>query len=159
MLKNKNVETTSYRLCSAKTPILFLLELEFQQNKQQAHTDMETGCITFTTATSTPSRPAAAAFLSRRAPSFRQSRSKCQQLFQIRSYNYNNLSQNTSCRKNKSSLVVKALNQSLSSKGDLSNYAAPSWLPRFEELDTTNMLLRQRIIFLGTQVLPFPLFP
>lgn len=27
-----------------------------------------------------------------------------------------------------------------------------SWLPRFEELDTTNMLLRQRIIFLGSQV-------
>ncbi|KAL3525504.1 hypothetical protein ACH5RR_013876 [Cinchona calisaya] len=27
----------------------------------------------------------------------------------------------------------------------------PSWLPRFEELDTTNMLLRQRIIFLGSQ--------
>ncbi|KAK4776260.1 hypothetical protein SAY86_004948 [Trapa natans] len=26
------------------------------------------------------------------------------------------------------------------------------WLPRFEELDTTNMLLRQRIIFLGSQV-------
>ncbi|KAI4367026.1 hypothetical protein MLD38_022811 [Melastoma candidum] len=26
------------------------------------------------------------------------------------------------------------------------------WLPRFEELDTTNMLLRQRIIFLGAQV-------
>ncbi|KAI6670578.1 hypothetical protein NL676_005463 [Syzygium grande] len=26
------------------------------------------------------------------------------------------------------------------------------WLPKFEELDTTNMLLRQRIIFLGSQV-------
>ncbi|KAL2927817.1 ATP-dependent Clp protease proteolytic subunit 3 chloroplastic [Bienertia sinuspersici] len=26
------------------------------------------------------------------------------------------------------------------------------WLPRFEELDTTNMLLRQRIIFLGSQI-------
>ncbi|KAK8546598.1 hypothetical protein V6N12_027374 [Hibiscus sabdariffa] len=30
--------------------------------------------------------------------------------------------------------------------------SAPAWLPRFEELDTTNMLLRQRIIFLGSQV-------
>ncbi|CAI9110609.1 OLC1v1010666C3 [Oldenlandia corymbosa var. corymbosa] len=41
----------------------------------------------------------------------------------------------------------------ISSNWDISNYsAAPSWLPRFEELDTTNMLLRQRIIFLGSQV-------
>ncbi|XP_028804064.1 ATP-dependent Clp protease proteolytic subunit 3, chloroplastic-like [Neltuma alba] len=34
------------------------------------------------------------------------------------------------------------------------NYSVPAapWLPRFEELDTTNMLLRQRIIFLGSQV-------
>lgn len=120
---------------------------------------METGCITFATATSTPSRPAAAAaFLRRRTPSFRQSRSKCQQSFQIRSYNYDGISQNTSSRKNKDSLVAKAFNQSLSSKGDVSNYAAPSWLPRFEELDTTSMLLRQRIIFLGTQVLSFSPF-
>ncbi|KAL8472677.1 hypothetical protein ACS0TY_029770 [Phlomoides rotata] len=113
---------------------------------------MEAGCITFTTATSTPLRPAASAFLRRGTPSFRQSRSKCQQLFQIRRYNYSSISQNTSSRENKGSLVVNALKQSLSSKGDLSNYAAPSWLPRFEELDTTNMLLRQRIIFLGTQI-------
>ncbi|EPS61549.1 hypothetical protein M569_13250, partial [Genlisea aurea] len=41
---------------------------------------------------------------------------------------------------------------SLTSDWDLANYAAPSWLPRFEELDTTNMLLRQRIIFLGSQI-------
>ncbi|PKA65304.1 ATP-dependent Clp protease proteolytic subunit 3, chloroplastic [Apostasia shenzhenica] len=27
-----------------------------------------------------------------------------------------------------------------------------AWMPRFEELDTTNMLLRQRIVFLGSQV-------
>ncbi|KAI0491613.1 hypothetical protein KFK09_025873 [Dendrobium nobile] len=27
-----------------------------------------------------------------------------------------------------------------------------AWLPRFDELDTTNMLLRQRIVFLGSQV-------
>ncbi|KAL0450054.1 UNVERIFIED_CONTAM: ATP-dependent Clp protease proteolytic subunit, chloroplastic [Sesamum latifolium] len=52
----------------------------------------------------------------------------------------------------KGSLSVKASNQSLSSNWDVSNYAAPSWLPRFEELDTTNMLLRQRIIFLGSQI-------
>ncbi|CAA0836732.1 Coronatine-insensitive protein 1 [Striga hermonthica] len=43
-------------------------------------------------------------------------------------------------------------NHGPSSNCDVSNYAAPSWMPRFEELDTTNMLLRQRIIFLGTQV-------
>ncbi|KAM3286004.1 ATP-dependent Clp protease proteolytic subunit 3, chloroplastic [Capsicum baccatum] len=41
----------------------------------------------------------------------------------------------------------------LSSNWDVSSYSkAPSWMPRFEELDTTNMLLRQRIVFLGSQV-------
>ncbi|GMN55615.1 hypothetical protein TIFTF001_024747 [Ficus carica] len=30
--------------------------------------------------------------------------------------------------------------------------SAPAWLPRLEDLDTTNMILRQRIIFLGSQV-------
>ncbi|GER36707.1 ATP-dependent Clp protease proteolytic subunit [Striga asiatica] len=44
------------------------------------------------------------------------------------------------------------LNAQASSNHSLSNYAAPSWMPRFEELDTTNMLLRQRIIFLGNQI-------
>ncbi|KAG8488276.1 hypothetical protein CXB51_018287 [Gossypium anomalum] len=33
-----------------------------------------------------------------------------------------------------------------------SSSTTPTWFPRFEELDTTNMLLRQRIIFLGSQV-------
>lgn len=41
----------------------------------------------------------------------------------------------------------------LSSNWDVSNYSkAPAWMPRFEELDATNMLLRQRIVFLGSQV-------
>lgn len=41
----------------------------------------------------------------------------------------------------------------LSEGWDLSgSVAGTSWLPRFEELDTTNMLLRQRIVFLGSQV-------
>ncbi|CAI8613435.1 unnamed protein product [Vicia faba] len=35
---------------------------------------------------------------------------------------------------------------------DLSAKTASPWLPKFEELDTTNMLLRQRIVFLGSQV-------
>ncbi|XP_061338308.1 ATP-dependent Clp protease proteolytic subunit 3, chloroplastic [Gastrolobium bilobum] len=35
---------------------------------------------------------------------------------------------------------------------DLSASTATPRLPRFEELDTTNMLLRQRIVFLGSQV-------
>ncbi|KAL4652014.1 hypothetical protein ACB092_01G202300 [Castanea dentata] len=56
--------------------------------------------------------------------------------------------------------TIKALKSS-SSKQTLStnwdvfqDYSATSasWLPRFEELDTTNMLLRQRILFLGSQV-------
>ncbi|KAK9271552.1 hypothetical protein L1049_001912 [Liquidambar formosana] len=44
--------------------------------------------------------------------------------------------------------------QTLSTNWDLcSNYATSSpLLPRFEDLDTTNMLLRQRIVFLGSQV-------
>lgn len=32
---------------------------------------------------------------------------------------------------------------------DLSAKTASPWLPKFEELDTTNMLLRQRIVFFG----------
>ncbi|GLU10704.1 hypothetical protein SLE2022_274900 [Rubroshorea leprosula] len=45
--------------------------------------------------------------------------------------------------------------QTLSSKWDVPDFSATTsspWLPRFEELDTTNMLLRQRIVFLGGQV-------
>ncbi|KAK2986741.1 hypothetical protein RJ640_010966 [Escallonia rubra] len=60
-------------------------------------------------------------------------------------------------------LSIKALNNSfstsstikdtLSSNWDVAGYSAPpSRLPKSEELDTTNMLLRQRIIFLGSQV-------
>ncbi|KGN57884.1 ATP-dependent Clp protease proteolytic subunit 3, chloroplastic [Cucumis sativus] len=48
-----------------------------------------------------------------------------------------------------------SLRRTLSSNWDVfSNYSVSSArsLPRFEELDTTNMLLRQRIIFLGSQV-------
>lgn len=48
--------------------------------------------------------------------------------------------------------------QTLSSNWDVSSFSvdsvaqSPSRLPSFEELDTTNMLLRQRIVFLGSQV-------
>lgn len=56
--------------------------------------------------------------------------------------------------------AIKALNgssskQTLSRNWDVSqDYSASSspWRPRFEELDTANALLRQRIIFLGSQV-------
>jgi hypothetical protein len=56
--------------------------------------------------------------------------------------------------------TIKALNgssskQTLSSNWDVSqDYSAssPPWRPRLEELDTANTLLRQRIIFLGSQV-------
>ncbi|CAH9054152.1 unnamed protein product [Cuscuta epithymum] len=63
------------------------------------------------------------------------------------------------CRKR--GLAVKARAQSfstprqtLSSNWDVFDYsgAPPSRLPRFDELDTINMLLRQRIVFLGSQV-------
>ncbi|KAM1703077.1 hypothetical protein EV2_029109 [Malus domestica] len=66
----------------------------------------------------------------------------------------------TSCRRRSSGVcVIKAMKSSspprltLSSNWDFpsATTSAPR-LPRFEELDTTNMLLRQRIIFLGSQV-------
>ncbi|OVA18939.1 ClpP [Macleaya cordata] len=40
----------------------------------------------------------------------------------------------------------------LSTDWKLSELSVPNSMPKFEELDTTNMLLRQRIIFLGSQV-------
>ncbi|KAK4477666.1 hypothetical protein RD792_016911 [Penstemon davidsonii] len=94
---------------------------------------MERGCLTFTAGTS--STPPSAAFLRH---NFIPSNNTLRPL--------SNTSYISSSR-SKSNFSVKALNQN-----SLSNYAAPSWLPRFEELDTTNMLLRQRIIFLGSQI-------
>jgi len=64
----------------------------------------------------------------------------------------------TKTRKTKPLFIVNASRPTLSSNwlvspDDLSASTASPWLPRIEELDTTNMLLRQRIIFLGSQVL------
>ncbi|GFP95586.1 ATP-dependent clp protease proteolytic subunit 3 chloroplastic [Phtheirospermum japonicum] len=112
---------------------------------------MESGCLTFTAASSTPPRPAAA-FLRRGPPNLGQFHDRFQQLARVNSANYCGISQNNSSSKSKHSLRVKASNQSLTRNWNASNYAAPSWLPRFEDLDTTNMLLRQRIIFLGSQI-------
>ncbi|GMY24264.1 ATP-dependent Clp protease proteolytic subunit 3, chloroplastic [Fagus crenata] len=63
-------------------------------------------------------------------------------------------------RRRKPVSTIKALKsssskQTLSTNWDVSqdsSVTSAPWLPRFEELDTTNMLLRQRIIFLGSQV-------
>lgn len=107
---------------------------------------MERGCLTFAAASSTPP---AAALRRRQAPILRQSLDRCPQLFRISAANFSSFSQNTG--NGRGNLSAKALKQSLSSNWDV-NSAAPAWLPRFEELDTTNMLLRQRIIFLGAQV-------
>ncbi|KAL1360322.1 hypothetical protein HN51_005688 [Arachis hypogaea] len=57
----------------------------------------------------------------------------------------------------KSFSIVSASRRTLSSNwlvsdDDFSASTTSPWLPRLEELDTTNMLLRQRIIFLGSQV-------
>ncbi|KAL3618992.1 ATP-dependent Clp protease proteolytic subunit 3 [Castilleja foliolosa] len=112
---------------------------------------MESGCLTFTAASSTPPRPTAA-FLHRGPLFFGRRHDRVQQLARVSSANYCGVSQNHSSNKSKHSLSLKASNQSLTTNWDVSNYAAPSWLPRFEELDTTNMLLRQRIIFLGSQI-------
>ncbi|XP_027078235.1 ATP-dependent Clp protease proteolytic subunit 3, chloroplastic-like [Coffea arabica] len=58
-----------------------------------------------------------------------------------------------SVRASKQAFSAASSGNNLSSNWDISNYsAAPSLLPRFEELDTTNMLLRQRIVFLGSQI-------
>ncbi|KAG4922943.1 hypothetical protein JHK82_051919 [Glycine max] len=63
----------------------------------------------------------------------------------------------TKTRRTKPLSIVNASRQTLSSNWlvsphDFSASTASPWLPRFEELDATNMLLRQRIIFLGSQV-------
>ncbi|XP_051126739.1 ATP-dependent Clp protease proteolytic subunit 3, chloroplastic [Andrographis paniculata] len=108
---------------------------------------MERGCMTFTAASSAPPRPAAAFRLG-----WGQSPYEAHRQFRLRGAHCRVISQNGGDVRSKRSLSVKALQQSLSSNWDVSSYAAPSWLPRFEELDTTNMLLRQRIIFLGTQI-------
>ncbi|KAK2415244.1 ATP-dependent Clp protease proteolytic subunit 2, mitochondrial [Trifolium repens] len=54
------------------------------------------------------------------------------------------------------SIVNASIKPTLSSNwlvsDDLSAKTSSPWLPKFEELDTTNMLLRQRIVFLGSQV-------
>nr|KYP64989.1 hypothetical protein KK1_019603 [Cajanus cajan] len=60
----------------------------------------------------------------------------------------------TKTTKTKPLFIVNASRQTLSSNWNVSQHhfsasTASPWLPRFEELDTTNMLLRQRIIFLG----------
>uniref|UniRef100_A0A1J3EGJ3 ATP-dependent Clp protease proteolytic subunit n=1 Tax=Noccaea caerulescens TaxID=107243 RepID=A0A1J3EGJ3_NOCCA len=58
----------------------------------------------------------------------------------------------------KSSINLSGPRQTLSSNWDVSSFSVESLsqsssrLPSFEELDTTNMLLRQRIVFLGSQV-------
>lgn len=60
----------------------------------------------------------------------------------------------------KASLSSSSMRRTLSSNWDvLENFSATSApsLARFEELDTTNMLLRQRIIFLGSQVVSLSL--
>ncbi|XP_050368977.1 dual specificity protein phosphatase 1-like [Argentina anserina] len=62
-------------------------------------------------------------------------------------------------RSGQSGFIVKHKRPTLSTNWDF-NFpdavaaAAPPHVPRFEELDTTNMLLLQRIIFLGSQVSP-----
>ncbi|XP_068636880.1 ATP-dependent Clp protease proteolytic subunit 3, chloroplastic-like [Aristolochia californica] len=51
-------------------------------------------------------------------------------------------------------MIIKSaatFRKTLSSDWNLSNSSGP-WMPRLEDLDATNMLLRQRIVFLGSQV-------
>uniref|UniRef100_A0A5B7C7U5 ATP-dependent Clp protease proteolytic subunit n=1 Tax=Davidia involucrata TaxID=16924 RepID=A0A5B7C7U5_DAVIN len=111
---------------------------------------MERGCLTFTTA-SAPSRPTS--FTNHGGVVFKQFQTNHHSLIPTTTTNMNSHGK-------RRPLSVKALKksfptirQTLSSNWDVSNFSASAtWLPRFEELDTTNMLLRQRIIFLGSQV-------
>lgn len=139
-----NKKFSKLRRIQSRTPILFL---QRSNSSTKIYRDMERGCLTFAAASSTPP---AAAFRRRQAPSLRQSPDRLPQLFRISAANFSSFNQNTDI--GRANLSAKALKQSLSSNWDVCNSAPPSWLPRFEELDTTNMLLRQRIIFLGTQV-------
>lgn len=112
--------------------------------------------MTFTTA-SAPSRPGAS-FLHHGATTFKQFQTNQSSFPSSSSTVISSGSCNIRGREGGFSIkasrrAFSASNQTLSSNWDVFNYsAAPSWLPRFEELDTTNMLLRQRIIFLGSQI-------
>ncbi|KAL3526992.1 hypothetical protein ACH5RR_011648 [Cinchona calisaya] len=127
---------------------------------------MENYCLSFTTASPSHSRPTnflhpKTSFSKQFHPSLPSSPSSSTIISTI-------IKQKTSpnstsiYRRRSGGLCVKASKQAFSGSGsgntlssnwDVYNYtAAPSWMPRFEELDTTNMLLRQRIIFLGSQI-------
>ncbi|KAF9625589.1 hypothetical protein IFM89_024362 [Coptis chinensis] len=54
-------------------------------------------------------------------------------------------------RTNPISISIKCSRNTISTNWNISN-SAPEWMPRPEELDANNMLLRQRIVFLGSQV-------
>ncbi|XP_059293391.1 ATP-dependent Clp protease proteolytic subunit 3, chloroplastic [Lycium ferocissimum] len=99
---------------------------------------MEGGCLTFTTA-SAPTRPSTCLHYNSTFP---------------KQFQANSLPNTITRRRRGLSIKASSHNFStLSGNWDVSSYTkTPSWLPRFEELDTTNMLLRQRIIFLGSQV-------
>ncbi|XP_059670949.1 ATP-dependent Clp protease proteolytic subunit 3, chloroplastic [Cornus florida] len=110
---------------------------------------MERGCLAFTTA-SAPATP----------PTFANYGGVISKHFQTNHHRLIPTTSSDGCSlsRRRRPLSVKALKNSfstrqqptLSSNWDVSSQA--TWLPRFEELDTTNMLLRQRIIFLGSQV-------
>lgn len=144
-LCNDVVATIQLKQARRKPNLIFSAE-EFERKKPQTERDMEVGCLTFAAASST------ASFLRRHPPTFLQPHDRCHHLLRLSAANVSSSSQNTDS--SRGNLSAKASKQSISSQWDVSNYAAPSWLPRFEELDTTNMLLRQRIIFLGSQVWP-----
>ncbi|XP_077220709.1 ATP-dependent Clp protease proteolytic subunit 3, chloroplastic-like [Tasmannia lanceolata] len=67
------------------------------------------------------------------------------------SFHLNPTSLNTPMRKPTTLTSMKSYRKTLSSDWNLSISSGP-WMPRIEELDSTNMLLRQRIVFLGSQV-------
>ncbi|KAL6952222.1 ATP-dependent Clp protease proteolytic subunit 3 [Sarracenia purpurea var. burkii] len=114
---------------------------------------MEGGCLTFPRA-SAPSSPTS--FISHGNFVLKQFQTNRHHLIPTSTACYTLRSPSRRRR----SFTVKASNEGLSTRTktlstnwDVSTHtSSPSWLPRFEELDTTNMLLRQRIIFLGSQV-------
>ncbi|KAL5722115.1 endopeptidase Clp [Ranunculus cassubicifolius] len=70
-------------------------------------------------------------------------------------FNLNPITPTTTPSLRRKPISIKAIQTSrktLSSNWDLTTNSSPQWMPTMEELDTTNMLLRQRIVFLGSQV-------
>lgn len=131
-----------------------------EENKREKKVKMEKGCLSLTTSSSS-SRPSI--FFNNNGV-FQSKQFKPSHHSSIPTTTTPTISKSTQItRRRRKPLTIKASNndnfeastrQTLASNWDVFNYSAPpTRLPRLDELDTGNMLQRQRIIFLGSQVL------